>query len=201
MTPFPRQELRAWLASITGLGTAVLPAPLSPYQDAIVFADEPEAMTTGPGRLRITMTTNDAASLEDVWSDADQPAPAGAAKVTTRELDYITLGLVYELQAPATTNFPADPLRRIRAKGQQLAFLQALHAIGLSLIDTGPIRAMSARDSEGRAIPYAQMDLRVGFYSEDVVQPTEMATDFVQKATVAIDVADKPYTVNVTAGS
>jgi hypothetical protein len=190
MTPFPREGLRSWFVSITGLPSA-----------AIVFDDKPEAFTTATARLRIALTSEEQAAVEDEWAQAASPAPDGAATVTTRELSYVTLGLTCELQAPAATNFPNDILRRIRTKCRQEAYLNGLNAIGLALVDHGNIRRINGRTSEGRVMPVAQLDLRVGFYVEDVVSPTEMATDFIKQTTAQIDLAEKPVTLTITAGA
>lgn len=190
MTPFPREDLRAWFVSLSGLPAA-----------AVVFDDEPEAFTTATGRLRIALTSEEQAACEDEWEQAPNPAPDGQATVTTRELVYVTLGLTFELQGPATTNFPGDVLRRIRTKSGQEAFLNGLNAIGLALVDVGNIRRLAGRTSEGRVMPVAQMDLRLSFYNEDVVQPSEMATDFIKQAVVQLDLDELAVTLDITAAA
>lgn len=178
MTPFPREQLRGWLASIAGLAVT-----------NVVFRDEPDPIV-GPdndgnvtGILRIAITSSTNAFWETDYDDApdtdgaDTPAGTPNMEATTVALDYINLTLVYESYAPVTQTLAYDTLAKIRVRGWQVPALDALRVFFVGLVSIDNINNVPNVSVNTRALSVATMGMQISHTQID-----QYLGDFIESA-------------------
>jgi hypothetical protein len=194
VTPFPREGLRAWFATLTGLAAG-----------NVIFEDEPEPII-GPnnagvvtGLLHVNMTSSVSMSWEERRKDAPGttgPAtPPGTpnAQIDTIEQTYVTLGLVYESYAPATTALAYDMLAKVRARGFQPPNLDLLRLQGCFLVSVGNVNTVLNRSVDNRALSVAALDVKISHtqidtYLDDFIEEV-VATGTIGTVDASFDIA------------
>lgn len=169
MTPFPRAQLRTWLAAMAEIST-----------DLVIFQGEPDPIVGDDGAgtllgiLRVTITSSEEVFWESSYDTApgttgDSNTPIGTPNMqtTTTTTDYVTLTLVFESYAPATTNLAYDTLAKIRVRCFQTPNIDAARAFFVGVLGAGNLNNISNFRVDTRALSVATMDMQISHKQSD----------------------------------